>query len=875
MKNRFIIAGVDRTKDILLTQSNRPTIERRLRQEADCRFVVKSNPRPSEGEEIIIYNQDNAKLFAGIIDEVHDMELGQGIHILYSCKARDYTYQLNRKLVVETYENQSADVIVRDILTKYAPNFNGTFVESGAPVVEWITFDYKMPSECFQELCDYVGWYWYVDYDKAIHFFNPQELPEPAPMIIQPGGDFRNFRRSIDIVGLRNRVYVRGGSMLSDFQPVRWKADGVARIWTLPWPPHEISFKVGEVSKTVGVENLHEESEYDYMMSFSEKYIRCSSHTSTPVEGITMELTAKQDIPVITMVEDYASQAAVKAVQGGDGIYEHVIVDDTLTSIVAAEAAGTADLREHANPRVKGSFETEFSTPPEIVERLIDEAAVFTRDSKAYLSDGTEVAAGAPRFEQGKFDRAVLVEEGTTNLVDFDIDFRAWSSNNSNMASLTTKTGRHSFQVKGTSTVPGAYSYIYPAYATTNVLHSAFAWVRNLNSKPLEVRLRIRDGFNGESLSDNVVVVVPPGQELPIRVTSYSPVSLNQVTVAWSVYSDPDDGTVDAEIYMCQLEAKPYPTSFTPSTRSPETLTIPTAGVLNPQEGAVAFWYKMGRSGSIAPSGKHDNFFGLDSKLWSIYQGNGIENELRFRAGDSWDEPNIQIAVNWDEGDILFIVARWKLPDIYLDVWNYTKGTYAFGSATGVTYTGSPTLAYVNCGFGSFTGYNNGLIDDLAIFDYAPTDEEIQAWYEADAPIPITEHTTLKMPFNNSLDASGSKIVYTHWQPGQLVTINLPDRGIEGEYLIQRVTASPLTSKLWTFRVEFGGRLLGIEDFLQALVSAYQKKRYIEPTKNVQKYIYVDETLQVSDALSTATKVLPFICGDPDAICGMVVVSNG
>ena len=75
--------------------------------------------------------------------------------------------------------------------------------------------------------------------------------------------------------------------------------------------------------------------------------------------------------------------------------------------------------------------------------------------------------------------------------------------------------------------------------------------------------------------------------------------------------------------------------------------------------------------------------------------------------------------------------------------------------------------------------------------------------------------------------------------------------------------------------MEFGGRLLGIEDFLQALVSAQQKKRYIEPTKNVQKYIYVDETLQVSDALSTATKVLPFICGDPDAICGMVVVSNG
>jgi hypothetical protein len=110
---------------------------------------------------------------------------------------------------------------------------------------------------------------------------------------------------------------------------------------------------------TVGVENLHDEEDFDYMMSFSEKYIRCSAQTATPVEGITMSLTARQDIDVITMVEDLESQAAIAAVQGGDGVYEHVIVDDSLTTIQAAEAAGMTDLREHANPRVKGSFETE------------------------------------------------------------------------------------------------------------------------------------------------------------------------------------------------------------------------------------------------------------------------------------------------------------------------------------------------------------------------------------------------------------------------------------------------------------------------------------------------------------------------------------
>jgi len=40
----------------------------------------------------------------------------------------------------------------------------------------------------------------------------------------------------------------------------------------------------------------------------------------------------------------------------------------------------------------------------------------FTRDSIAYKSDGSQVAVNVPRFEQGKFGQAVLVEEGTTNL---------------------------------------------------------------------------------------------------------------------------------------------------------------------------------------------------------------------------------------------------------------------------------------------------------------------------------------------------------------------------------------------------------------------------------------------------------------------------
>jgi hypothetical protein len=94
-------------------------------------------------------------------------------------------------------------------------------------------------------------------------------------------------------------------------------------------------------------------------MSYQEKYVRTSAQTATPASGVLMTFVYKYDIDVITTVEDIASQSAISAVQGGDGVYEYVISDDSLVTLDAAEAAGNADLRQHANPTVKGSFETE------------------------------------------------------------------------------------------------------------------------------------------------------------------------------------------------------------------------------------------------------------------------------------------------------------------------------------------------------------------------------------------------------------------------------------------------------------------------------------------------------------------------------------
>lgn len=378
MAKHLYIAGVDRTLDY---QKNTLQIEQALTYEIDtCQFQVKGN-KPAQGDEIIIEDNVLGRLFAGIIDKVelaHDFP--HHVSQIWEINCNDYTNLLDRKLVVERYQGKTADWIFRDITAKYCPDFTVNGVRSGAPEIEdtgkYLAYVY--PSKAYKWLCDYIGWHWQPSYYKDLGFFSTEELASPAPLNLVPGGPFRFGKHTIDTQGLRNRVYVIGGTMLSDPKTIEWKADGVATQWVLPWKPSEYSFSVAGTPVSVGLENTNKEIDYDYMLNPDDQYIRCSVQTNPPIAGATMSLTAKQDIDVITMVEDIDSQNLIASVQGGDGVYEHVITDDSLVTIEAAEAAGLADLREYANPKVNGDFETEVNgwAPGQLVNIALSDRGI-------------------------------------------------------------------------------------------------------------------------------------------------------------------------------------------------------------------------------------------------------------------------------------------------------------------------------------------------------------------------------------------------------------------------------------------------------------------------------------------------------------------
>ncbi len=195
-------------------------------------------------------------------------------------------------------------------------------------------------------------------------------------------------------------------------------------------------------------------------------------------------------------------------------------------------------------------------------------------------------AIGDANFDTGCFGQAVKIEEGTTNILDYDSNFSVWSSAG-NMNVLTSKTGKHSFKVQGTSTSPGAYAYVYPNFTTSNVHHSLSCKVKNNNSKNLTTRILIRDDVNGTLISDEKYYTIAPGETKYLQVSTTSPVSSSRVTFAISVFSDSSDGTVNAEVFEVQGEAKDHSTPFVDGTRL-GVLKAPTTG-LSASQGTISF----------------------------------------------------------------------------------------------------------------------------------------------------------------------------------------------------------------------------------------------------------------------------------------------
>ena len=334
--------------------------------------MVDPASEPTAGQSVFIYREatTNETLLRGTITRVIMEKIAPSVitanrKFRYNIFAEDFQRQLDRTLVAQTYTSQTCLQIITDFVNNFTDPAMGFTVNnvSTGPTIDEAVFNYRRVSDSIRDLARLVNYEWYVDENKDIHFFEKETLP--APFDIDDNAvveKITNFSVSIDNTQIRNRVFVRGGFYLASAAAETFTGDGERRIFILGHKPHNITaLSVNAVAKTFALDHLNaDDGTYEYLWNYNERYIRATdfSPEATPADGHVISVTYQAETPIIVRADNLSSQTALAAIEGGTGIYESILKDETIDTRDLAHDRAIAEVNEFGNAEISGFFET-------------------------------------------------------------------------------------------------------------------------------------------------------------------------------------------------------------------------------------------------------------------------------------------------------------------------------------------------------------------------------------------------------------------------------------------------------------------------------------------------------------------------------------
>lgn len=353
MSTTIQIDGVDKTSIIEMGSVRQSDI---LNQKVDTlEFVIIYHDgqtfRPEVNSEVKRY-EGATKKFGGKVHRVNKKISGNG-EVRYKVSVMDYSYDLDRQMVVEGYQDKTVNYIINDILTNFT---DGTFTDTNVDcdiTITKITFDRISVIEALQKLADLTGYSFYIDYDKDVHFF--EKNTETAPFNITDA-DGNHIPQTLEITDdfsqIRNRVFIKGGEIEGNERAETFDGDGVKEIFKLGNKfAEKPTVEVGGVAQNVGVDFLDDEASFDCFWDYKQKYIRFKTAT-VPASGTNnVEISGIPLYNLVVQVEDPDSILE-------HGLFEFAKIDKKIQSREEAVRYGQAEIEAYKNGLIEGSFET-------------------------------------------------------------------------------------------------------------------------------------------------------------------------------------------------------------------------------------------------------------------------------------------------------------------------------------------------------------------------------------------------------------------------------------------------------------------------------------------------------------------------------------
>lgn len=335
-------------------------------------ILAANNPTiPALGDTIYVnYTIDGVteKIFGGTVISRQQIIDG-GILQRYKILCCDWGFKFDSKLVKKTYSNMDPQDIVKDIVSNFAgAGFTTVHVNKGNFNVAKIKFNYQQPTKAIESLAKQIGWDWYIDADKDLHFFfagtttGTTEI-NPAPFDIDDTGgqlEWPTLDILQDLSNMKNSIYVVGGTYTKtyadppgagQFSPVDiYKSVAGVFVYPLSYP-YDIAtmvVKLAGSSQTIGTDQLTPDSSVNVQYSDAGVFIR---FTTDPGAGHTIEVLGNAKVPILAHVTNPTAIALY-------GEYQDSIIDKQILSVIQAQARAQAEIVEFGHPTYDVKFKT-------------------------------------------------------------------------------------------------------------------------------------------------------------------------------------------------------------------------------------------------------------------------------------------------------------------------------------------------------------------------------------------------------------------------------------------------------------------------------------------------------------------------------------
>lgn len=371
MAIQITIGGVDYTQYVYLSTIQVDSNIAVNSDTAQLNIIIPNQalPRPKGGQEIIISNGNTIE-FAGVVLKPGEDALAPD-QMQYTVQCRDYLYWLDKRLVVESYSNMSAGAIVQAIVSTYTSGFttNGVGGLDASFIIPSIKFDHVPPSEAIQKLADAVGFNWWVDYNKDVHFGSLNTFVSPLPdNLFDADNDtssYGDLHLDEDVSQVRNQIYLLGFMVAAQYTITdKFVADGQQTSFTMNYEPqHMFSGIVVKQNNTAYTPKL-DLTNGDATNTTNDgcAYIHTTNKTVrfnvAPASGVVVSITYRPRYEMVNMYNDPGGMEEMRSRDGIDGVYEWSARDQQLsgddTSLV--DTRGRIELAKYAYPHYSGTF---------------------------------------------------------------------------------------------------------------------------------------------------------------------------------------------------------------------------------------------------------------------------------------------------------------------------------------------------------------------------------------------------------------------------------------------------------------------------------------------------------------------------------------